>query len=69
MPGGGIEVAWWPILRRVFIARVGVTRAVQAGESPLTFGAGFAGDRIRIDYGYGELGHGLAPHRIGVAIR
>ena len=67
-PGGGIELAWWPIQRRVFIARVGLTRAPD-GESPLTFGAGFAGDRIRIDYGYGDLGDGLAPHRIGVAIR
>lgn len=74
IPGGGFEVAWWPIQRRIFIARIGVVRRVEEDAgSPLTFGAGFEGDRIRIDYAYGgdytyqDLG--ATRHSMGIAIR
>lgn len=74
IPGGGVEVAWWPIQRRIFIARMGAVRRVgEDGGSPLTFGAGFEGDRIRIDYAYGgdytHLDPGADRHSIGIAIR
>ena len=66
--GGGVEVAYWPIVRRVFIARVGV--AGGGGESSrLMFGAGLEGDRVRLDYGYGDGGGVAGPHRVGVSIR
>ncbi len=57
--GGGVEVAWWPILRRVFIARAGLVRMpddIDGSFYELTFGGGFAGDRIRLDYAYQRHG-------------
>lgn len=74
IPGGGFEIAWWPIQRRIFIARIGAVRRVGEDEgSPLTFGAGFEGDRIRIDYAYGgdyaHLDLGADRHSFGIAIR
>ena len=74
IPGGGLEIAWWPIQRRIFIARIGAVRRVGADDgSPLTFGAGFEGDRIRIDYAYGGdyayLDLGADRHSVGIAIR
>lgn len=72
VPGGGVEIAWWPVQRRVFIARIGLRRQMEGQTSPFTFGAGFEGDRIRIDYAYGEYIHedlGADSHRIGIAFR
>ncbi len=74
VPGGGVEIAWWPIQRRTFIARIGAVRRVGDDPgSPLTFGAGFEGDRIRIDYAYGgdyaRLDVEAGRHSVGVAIR
>ena len=69
VPGGGVEVAYWPIQRRVFIARIGVVRVVEGDGSPVTFGAGFEGDRVRLDYGYRDRGPETGPHQIGISIR
>ena len=72
VPGGGVEIAWWPVQRRIFIVRIGAVRVAEGESSPLTFGAGFEGDRIRIDYGYRDLQHTdlrVASHRIGIGIR
>lgn len=69
VPGGGVEIAYWPIQRRVFIARVGAVRVVEGDGLPVTFGAGFEGDRIRVDYGFSERDPVVGPHRIGVSVR
>ncbi len=73
VPGGGVEIAWWPIQRRVFIARFGVVQRVgEPGGSPFTWGAGFEGDRLALDYAYRDYAHGdlsVGAHRIGIAIR
>ena len=69
VPGGGVEVAYWPVVRRVFIARIGVVRVVEGDGSPVTFGAGFEGDRVRLDYGYRDRGPETGPHQIGISIR
>lgn len=72
VPGGGLEVAWWPVQRRVFIVRIGAVRVVDGRSSPLTFGFGFEGDRIRIDYAHREYRHenlGASSHSIGIAFR
>lgn len=69
VPGGGVEFAYWPIQRRVFIVRVGGGRVVEGDGLPVTFGAGFEGDRIRVDYGFSERDPVVGPHRIGVSIR
>ena len=72
MPGGGLEVAWWPVQRRVFIVRIGAVRVAEGDSSPFTFGAGFEGDRIRIDWAYRDYGHEdfrAGSHSIGIAFR
>lgn len=69
VPGGGVEIAYWPIQRRVFIVRLGAVRVVEGDGLPVTFGAGFEGDRIRVDYGFSERDPVVGPHRIGVSIR
>ncbi len=72
VPGAGLEVAWWPVQRRVFIVRIGAVRVVDEHSSPFTFGFGFEGDRIRIDYAHREYSHddlGASSHSIGIAFR
>ncbi len=68
VPGGGVEIAYWPIQRRVFIVRIGAVRVVHGEGMPVTFGAGFEGDRIRLDYGYSNRDPVTGPHRFGVSI-
>lgn len=79
--GGGVEVAWWPLVRRVFLARVGFARTPSADLLDerfyeLAFGGGFAGDRIRLDYAYQRHGpqdgvhHPLVvSHTFGLSFR
>ena len=69
VPGGGVEIAWWPIVRRVFIVRFGAVRVLEEHASPFTFGAGFAGDRIRLDYAYQDAGREGGRHAMGLAFR
>ncbi len=71
-PGAGLEVAWWPVQRRIFIVRIGAVRVVDGRSSPLTFGFGFEGDRIRIDYAHREYAYedlASSSHSIGIAFR
>ena len=69
LPGGGVEVAWWPVIGRVFVARIGVQRVVDGVQSALTFGGGFEGDRIRIDYAFQGFDSLEGAHRFGLAFR
>lgn len=72
VPGGGLEVAWWPVQRRVFIVRIGAVRVTEGDSSPFTFGAGFEGDRIRIDWAYRDYAHEdlrAGSHSVGIAFR
>ena len=77
--GGGVEVAWWPVLRRVFVARAGLARVPDQARGAfheLSFGGGFEGDRIRLDYAYrrhGPRDAGRPPatvsHTFGISFR
>ena len=69
VPGGGVEVAYWPVQRRVFIVRLGAVRVHEGGGSPLTFGAGFEGDRFTLDYAYSEQDPVAGAHRFGISFR
>lgn len=69
VPGGGVEIAWWPVVGRVFVARFGAVRVLREHASPFTFGGGFAGDRIRLDYAYQGNGHDGGTHAAGLAFR
>lgn len=69
LAGGGLEVAYWPIQGRTFIARIGASNPGETSASPLTFGGGFAGDQFQVDYSYGGFDSVDAAHRFSVSIR
>jgi hypothetical protein len=66
-PAGGVEVSYWPVSGRTFSLRAGA-REVDGG-SPLTFGAGFSGDRIVLDYAAAFDADDELIHRFGVRWR
>jgi hypothetical protein len=69
IPAGGIEIAWWPIVGRTFIGRVGVRRVPNPGACPFTFGLGFRGDAISVEYAFEEFDAPGSSHRIGLSWR
>jgi hypothetical protein len=67
LAGAGLEVGYWPVIGRTFVARVGVERVPEGEGSPLTFGFAYWGDDLVLQWAYrdfGKLGHGT--HRFGV---
>jgi hypothetical protein len=66
---GGVEIGYWPVSGRTFIARAGVRYIEDSDIRPLTLGAGFVGDRIGIDYAFQEYDGAAALHRVGVRLR
>lgn len=67
--GGGVELGYWPINGRTFVARFGA-QSVPSGSdaSPLTFGFAFWGDDLRLEWAYQDFGGGVSgTHRFGVA--
>ncbi|MBT8398119.1 MAG: hypothetical protein HKO65_09670 [Gemmatimonadetes bacterium] len=70
VPSAGIEVAYWPVNGRTFIGRFGF-RHLPDGQSgsPITFGGGFRGDNIVLDYAYEGFDSGSPTHRIGIGWR
>lgn len=64
--GGGIEVAYWPIVGRTFVARGGI-RYAEAGTRP-TVGAAFIADALALEYA-AELFHEGTTHRVGLVFR
>lgn len=68
VPEAGAELAYWPIPGRTFIARIGSRYVEDSDIGALTLGAGFAGDRISIDYAFAAI-HGEAVHRVGIRMR
>lgn len=69
IPSGGVEIAWWPIQGRTFIGRFGVRRVPGDGASPVTFGLGFRGDVITIEYAFEQFAAPGASHRLGLSWR
>lgn len=67
--GGGVELAYWPIRGRTFIARVG-GRSIPEGDAfPLTFGGGYRGDELVLDYAFQAVDDREGVHRITVGWR
>jgi hypothetical protein len=67
--GGGVELGYWPITGRTFVARFGA-RSVPSGSdaSPFTFGFAFWGDDLRLEWAYQDFGGGASgTHRFGLA--
>ncbi|HSM61042.1 MAG TPA: hypothetical protein VK849_09605 [Longimicrobiales bacterium] len=69
--GAGLELGYWPIVGRTFLARVGVQRVPEGSEaSPLTLGLAYWGDDLVLEWAYrdfGDLDEGT--HRFGVRWR
>jgi hypothetical protein len=67
--GGGVELGYWPISGRTFVARLGA-QSVPSGSdaSPFTFGFAFWGDDLRLEWAYQDFGGGASgTHRFGIA--
>lgn len=70
IPAAGAQVAWWPVIGRTFIGRVGVRRVDEGSAHEVSFGGGAIFDRFSIDYAFQGFGDTLgSAHRIGVSWR
>ena len=67
--GGGIEVAYWPVVGRTFIARAGVRAVPEGPGEALSFGAAFEGDDVVLEWAYRGFGGLDGTHRIGLGFR
>lgn len=67
-PAVGLELAYWPVTGRTFFVRGGLRRPDQ-GAQPFTFGGGFAGDKIILDYALEAFEGSRWAHRFGVKWR
>ena len=71
IPAGGVEVGYWPVSGRTFVARAGLRRVVAGGASPVTLGFSFWGDEIALEWGFQPVDWAEAggTHRFGLAWR
>lgn len=69
IPAAGFEVAWWPVIGRTFIGRVGVRRVVDSAADPVTFGAAFIGDALTLEYAYMGFDGLEAAHTLALSWR
>jgi hypothetical protein len=69
--GGGLEIGYWPISGRTFVARVGVQNGPDGSEaSPVTFGFSYWGDDLVLEWAFQDFGDaGKGTHRFGVRWR
>ncbi|HSG09605.1 MAG TPA: hypothetical protein VLA36_14685 [Longimicrobiales bacterium] len=69
--GGGLEIGYWPITGRTFVARVGAQKVPDGSEaSPVTFGFSYWGDDLVLEWAYRDFGDvGEGTHRFGVRWR
>jgi len=70
LAGAGVELGYWPVVGRTFVARVGVQRVPEGEGSPLTVGLAFWGDDLVLEWAYRDFGGlGEGTHRFGVRWR
>ncbi|NIP57440.1 MAG: hypothetical protein GWO00_05420 [Gemmatimonadetes bacterium] len=69
VPAGGLEVAWWPVLGRTFVGRVGLRRVPEGEGDPVSFGAAFHGDAFGLEYAYRGFDGSGASHLVGIRWR
>jgi hypothetical protein len=70
--GGGIEIGYWPVRGRTFVARVGLREVPEASDaSPVTMGFSYWGDSLVLEWAYQPVDG--APeggtHRFGIGWR
>jgi hypothetical protein len=66
--GGGLELGYYPIQGRTFIARVGGQSVPEGDGAALTLGGSYRGDELTIDYAWRDV-DGLAVHTITLGWR
>jgi hypothetical protein len=70
LAGAGVELGYWPVVGRTFVARFGVQRVPEGEGSPLTVGLAFWGDDLVLEWAYRDFGGlGAGTHRFGVRWR
>jgi hypothetical protein len=69
VPSGGIEVAWWPIVGRTIVGRIGYARVPSGSAAPLTFGGSFLLDDFVLEYAYQSFDGDDRAHRFSVGWR
>ena len=52
MPGAGVELGYWPVSGRTFVARAGVRRVVVGQASSFTLGFSYWGDDILLEWAF-----------------
>ncbi len=71
--GGGLEIGYWPVQGRTFVARVGFQDVPDGSEAlPLTTGFAFQGDDITLEWAFRPFGEGAedgGSHRLALRWR
>jgi hypothetical protein len=66
----GLEVAYWPVTGRTFVGRIGFRHLPDGFTgSPVTFGGGFVGDDLVLEYAYEGFESGGPSHRFSLGWR
>lgn len=71
--GGGVELGYWPIQGRTFVARAGFQSSAEGSDArPVTFGFAFWGDDVTVEWAWrpfpGDANEG-GSHRFGFRLR
>ncbi|MDA0311645.1 MAG: hypothetical protein O2992_05955 [Gemmatimonadetes bacterium] len=71
IPSGGLELGYWPIQGRTFVARVGARRVVTGDASPLSVGFAYWGDDVTLEWAFQpmDVTGASGTHRFGVRWR
>ena len=71
IPSGGIEIAYWPLRGRTFVARIGTRRVPEGDASPLSLGFAFWGDNITLEWAFQpvDVDGASGTHRFGLRWR
>jgi hypothetical protein len=69
IPGAGVDVRFWPVQGRTFIARAGLQRVPEGPASPVTFGLAFWGDALAVEYAFRAYDDSDDSHRLGLRWR
>lgn len=70
--GGGVEIGYWPIQGRTFVARLGFQNIPDGSEAaPVTTGFAFWGDNVTVEWAFRPFSGGEegGTHRFGVRWR
>lgn len=67
--GGGIELGYWPVVGRTFVARIGVRNVPEGEASPVTFGGSYWGDDLVLEYAFQPTDGSKGIHRFTVGWR